>query len=232
MKKKPQHVAIIMDGNGRWARSRGLPALAGHRAGAGAVRRAVEAARELGLSVLTLYAFSTENWKRPRREIEGLFKLLEQYLDGEADKLDEHRIRLSVIGRIDALPPSTREKIKVAIGRTRRNTGLVLNLALNYGGRQEIVDAARLVAAEAKAGALDEAALDEDAFARHLYTAGLPDVDLLIRTSGEQRLSNFLLWQVSYAEFYFLKKMWPDFRKSDLEKALREYETRERRFGG
>jgi undecaprenyl diphosphate synthase len=228
----PRHVAIIMDGNGRWARRRGLPKIAGHRAGAGSVDEITRAAAEAGVGVLTLYAFSTENWKRPKEEVGALFKLLEHYLVKEIARLKKNNIRLSVIGDLKALPQSTREKLAEAIESTKDNTGMVLNIALNYGSRSEIAAAARAIARDVKNGVIRDADIDEGLFSRYLYTRGLPDPDLLIRTSGESRISNFLLWQASYAELYITNKLWPDFRKGDFKKAIREYQRRERRFGG
>ena len=232
LNKIPQHVAIIMDGNGRWAKARHLPKIAGHRAGADSVRQAVEAARESGIKVLTLYTFSTENWKRPDNEVAALFKLLERYLDKEEDKLNENNIKLSVIGDIDGLPGSVRSRIRNVMESTSGNTGLTLNLALNYGSRQEILTAAKRVAQDVVAGRLVPEKIDEDIFSRHLYTNGLPDPDLVIRTSGECRVSNFLLWQIAYSELYIAKKLWPDFKKADFKTAIKEYQRRERRFGG
>ena len=231
-KNIPQHVAIIMDGNGRWARSRGLPKIAGHRAGVKSAEEAVRAAGELGIKVLTLYTFSTENWKRPRREIDALFGLLEEYLDKEEDKFNKNNIKFSVIGNIEGLPESVRKKLKKVIASTKNNTGLTLNLALNYGSRDEIVNAARNIAKDVLAGSLAAEKIDDNLFSSYLYTKDLPDPDLLIRTSGEFRVSNFLLWQISYAELHITKKLWPDFKKQDLEKAVAEYQKRERRFGG
>ncbi|MDD3905443.1 MAG: isoprenyl transferase [Candidatus Omnitrophica bacterium] len=230
--KIPQHVAIIMDGNGRWARAHHLPRIAGHRAGASSVRQVIEAARECGVKVLTLYTFSTENWKRPKDEVDKLFGLLEEYLDKEEKSLNKNNIRFSTIGDIDAMPESVRAKIRKVTASTAGNTGLVLNLALNYGARHEILNACRGIAKAAVAGRLDPEAIDEAGFADYLYTKDLPDPDLMIRTSGECRLSNFLLWQIAYSELYITKKFWPDFKKPDFKKALKEYERRERRFGG
>ena len=231
-KKIPQHVAIIMDGNGRWANARGLPRIAGHRAGAKTVREMVEAAGKLGIKVLTLYTFSTENWKRPQHEISALFKLLGDYLDKEKERLVKNNIKFSVIGDIAALPLNVRDKLNSAIDATKKNTGLTLNLALNYGSRLEIINAIRNIAKDVKEGSLNIDKIDEKLFSDYLYTKDLPDPDLLIRTSGEYRVSNFMLWQISYAELYITKKLWPDFNKSDLKKAILEYERRERRFGG
>ena len=228
----PQHVAIIMDGNGRWARRRGLPKIAGHRAGAKSVDEITKAAAEAGVRVLTLYAFSTENWKRPKAEVGALFKLLEDYLVKEIARLKKNNIRLSVIGDLKDLAQSTREKLAEAIESTKDNTGMVLNIALNYGSRSEIVAAARAIATDVKRGMIKDDDIDEGLFSRYLYTRDLPDPDLLIRTSGESRVSNFLLWQISYAEIYITDKLWPDFRKGDFIKAICEYQKRERRFGG
>ena len=228
----PQHVAIIMDGNGRWAALRGLPKIAGHRAGVKAAQDAIRAARDLGIKVLTLYTFSTENWKRPKREVEMLFKLLEEYLNKAKDKFNENNIKFSVIGRIDALPKPVLEKITDIEESTKNNTGLVLNLALNYGSRPEIVEAVRNIARDVKDGKVLPSDIDEKLFSEYLYTKGLPDPDLLIRTSGEMRVSNFLLWQIAYSELYVTKKLWPDFKKADFKKAVMEFGKRERRFGG
>jgi undecaprenyl diphosphate synthase len=229
--KIPQHVAIIMDGNGRWARKRGLPRVAGHQAGVRTVKEIVRAAGELGIPVLTLYAFSNENWKRPKEEIDVLMQLLDRFIDAEIGTLDREGVQLRTIGRIEALPPRTLAKIREAERRTSGNKKLILNIALNYGARTEILDAVSRILTEARQGAWTNGSLTEQAFSEHLYTAGLPDPDLLIRTSGEMRLSNFLLWQLSYAEIYITKKFWPDFKKADLAEALREYAKRERRFG-
>ncbi len=228
----PQHVAIIMDGNGRWAKERHLPKIAGHRAGVQSVRQAIEAAREVGVKVLTLYTFSTENWKRPKNEVNALFRLLEEYLDKEEKRLKENNIRLSVIGDLSALPEGVKRKLVHAIASTADKTGLILNIALNYGSRSEIVMAAKSIASDLEAGKITTDAIDENLFSGYLYTKYLPDPDLLIRTSGEFRVSNFLLWQIAYAELYVTKKFWPDFKKCDFKKAVTEYQKRERRFGG
>lgn len=231
-KNIPQHVAIIMDGNGRWAKRRCLPKIAGHKAGADTVDRITEAAREMGVKVLTLYSFSSENWKRPKEEVAALFRLLEEYLDKKEAKLNSNDIRLCVIGNISALPQSTQDRLASVMLSTGCNKGMVLNLALNYGARQEIVEAARGISKRVKEGAIDAGDIDEELFSEYLYTRGLPDPDLLIRTSGEFRVSNFLLWQIAYSEFYVAKKSWPDFQKGDFRKAVKEYQRRERRFGG
>lgn len=228
----PQHVAVIMDGNGRWAARRGLPRIEGHRAGVKAAREAMEAAGEAGVKVLTLYTFSTENWKRPRAEVSALFGLLEHYLADEGDKLLKNNIRFQVIGRLSELPGSLRSKLEAEIEKTKNNTGLILNLALNYGGRPEIIDAVRSIAKDVREGKAAPGDIDEKLFADHLYTRGLPDPDLLIRTSGEFRVSNFLLWQIAYSEICVVEKLWPDFKKEDFKKCVSEYQARERRFGG
>ena len=224
----PAHVAIIMDGNGRWAAGRHLPRVEGHRAGIEAVRDTVETSARLGLDVLTLYAFSTENWKRPAAEISTLMVLLKRYLRSELNTLLTNDIRLRVIGRMEDLPPDVQEELIAAIGRTAQNRGMLFNIALNYSGRAEIVDAAR----RAIASGISPDALDEDRFADFLYTAGQPDPDLLIRTSGEMRVSNFLLWQIAYSEIYVTDTLWPDFRRRHMIEAVLAYQKRERRYGG
>ncbi len=226
----PQHIAVIMDGNGRWAKKRRLPRIAGHRAGIRAVRQAVEACARLGVPYLTLYAFSVENWKRPHTEIQLLMALLREYLKKEIGELNEQNISLGVIGRIGELPRPVQRDLQNALGKTRRNTGMRLTLALNYGARTELVDAARALAEQSKRnGSVN---IDEDTFSRHLYTRGLPDPDLLIRTSGELRLSNFLLWQAAYSEIWVTDTLWPDFTQKDLFQAIIDYQKRERRYGG
>ncbi len=222
--RMPRHVAVIMDGNGRWARRRGLPRLLGHRAGAESVREIVRASGEFGISVLTLYAFSTENWQRSPAEVRGLMGLLVRTLRREVKELDSHGVRLRPIGRLEGLPGDVRRELDRTVDRLSKNKGLLLQLALNYGGRQEIVDAAR-------AAVQGGEALTEESLSRRLYTAGVPDPDLLIRTSGEFRLSNFLLWQSAYAEIYVTPVFWPDFRRPELTQALLDYQRRERRFG-
>jgi undecaprenyl diphosphate synthase len=224
----PVHVAVIMDGNGRWAAQRHLPRVEGHRAGIDAVRDTVETAARLGIQVLTLYAFSVENWKRPASEVGTLMLLLKRYLRSELNTLLSNDIRFRVIGRIDELAPDIQDELRVAMERTGKNTGMLFNIALNYGGRAEIVDAARR-AIEAGIRADD---LDEERFAGFLYTAGQPDPDLLIRTSGEMRVSNYLLWQIAYAEIYVTETLWPDFRRQHLLEAVLAYQKRERRYGG
>jgi undecaprenyl diphosphate synthase len=227
----PAHVAIIMDGNGRWAKKRGLPRIVGHKNGAEAVRRAVAASIELGIRYLTLFGFSSENWKRPPSEIDDLMGLLRHYLRGEIAELHKNGVRVRVIGERDKLAPDIVTLIDNAESLTRGNERLHLSMAINYGGRAEIALAARAVAAQVASGALKPEQVDEDCIARHLFTSGIPDPDLLIRTSGEQRISNFLLWQSAYAELVFTETLWPDFAKDDLERALRDYHGRERRYG-
>ena len=232
--KLPKHVAIIMDGNGRWACQRGLPRVAGHQAGVKTVKEIVKAAIEFGVPVLTLYAFSQENWKRPKEEVNVLMSLLEYFIDKEVKNLMKQGVRLRTIGRIEALPRRTLAKVERAAELTKDNEKLVLNIALNYGARTEILDAVRKIMQEHRnnpAWANGSSPLTEELFSHYLYTSGLPDPDLLIRTSGEMRLSNFLLWQLSYAEIYITKKFWPDFGRSDFEKALEAYAKRKRRFG-
>jgi len=227
----PRHVAVIMDGNGRWAAQKHLPRIAGHRAGADAVRRTVESAARLGLECLTLYAFSTENWKRPRFEIRALMDLLVEYLRKELHSLKENNIQFRMIGRSDELHLSVLEQIRKAELATFQNTGLRLNIALNYGGRAEIVDAFRALACEVAAGRLNPAEINEETIHNNLYTNSLPDPDLLIRTSGEMRVSNFLLWQIAYSEIHVTGTLWPDFGERDLLLALSEYQKRDRRYG-
>jgi undecaprenyl diphosphate synthase len=228
----PRHVAIIMDGNGRWARSRNLPAVMGHREGIKTVKRVISSAKKNGVGILTLYAFSTENWKRPKPEVAALMKLLETYLDKETEKLRKDGIRLSVIGDINGLPESVQKRLAKAIYATRDNDAFILNLALNYGSRNEILEAVKMIARDVASGKLNAGALDEKIFSNYLYTKDLPDPDLLIRTSGEMRISNFLLWQLSYTEIYVTKTLWPDFTEEDFERAIISYQERERRFGG
>ena len=230
--KIPQHVAIIMDGNGRWANSRGLPKIAGHRAGVDSAREAISSASELGIKFITLYTFSTENWKRPKNEVTALFGLLDNYIDKESGKLAEKGIRFIVTGDIDGIPEPLRSKLNKTIADTVKNESLTVNLALNYGSRAEIARAARLIAEDVKASKLNVDEIDENMFSQYLYTKALPDPELLIRTSGEHRISNFMLWQISYAEVYITDTMWPDFRKKDLADALVWFGNRQRRFGG
>ncbi len=229
----PKHIAIIMDGNGRWARKRSLPRAAGHRAGVEPVRATVETCARLGIEVLTLYAFSLENWKRPRTEVDMLWRLLRIYLRKELPGLMRNGIRLRAIGRLEALPAAARRELLEAVETTSRNRRLLVNLAINYGGRAEVADAVNAILAGARArGTVDRLHVDERMIAAHLYTAGLPDPDLLIRTSGEMRISNFLLWQIAYAELYVTETLWPDFSRAELLRAILCYQARDRRFGG
>ncbi|MGJ8632938.1 MAG: isoprenyl transferase [Luteolibacter sp.] len=226
-----QHIAIIMDGNGRWAKQRGLPRAEGHRAGAESVREVMDACKEMDIKYLTLYAFSSENWSRPEAEIEALMTLLDHFLDEKAEELDKQNVRLQAIGQIDRLPQSTRERLTRIQEHTKDNDSMTLVLALSYGAREEITQAAKNIAQAAIDGKITPEEITNDLFASHLYTAGIPDPDLLIRTSGEMRISNFLLWQISYSELFIVKKMWPDFRQGDLFAAVEEYKKRHRRFG-
>jgi undecaprenyl diphosphate synthase len=229
----PAHIAIIMDGNGRWARRRNMPRAAGHRAGVEPVRIAVETCSRLGLQALTLYAFSVENWKRPRAEVDMLWRLLRLYLHRELPEIMRNGVRFTCMGRLDGLPDQVRQEIEIAIDATARNRGMRLNVAINYSGRAELVDAVNAIVEDARLeGRLRDLRIDEAAIASHLYTAGLPDPDLLIRTSGEMRVSNFLLWQIAYAELYVTDTLWPDFRRADLLHAILDYQKRDRRFGG
>ncbi|MCX7689751.1 MAG: isoprenyl transferase [Thermoflexus sp.] len=227
MLKIPTHIAIIMDGNGRWAKARGLPRLAGHRAGTENLRRVIEACADLGVRILTIYAFSTENWRRPPDEVYGLFGILEQMIDRELDSLDRNGVQIRHLGTLEGVPERLQQKIRMAIERTKGNSRLILCVAFNYGGRQEIVEAVRRIIADG----VPPEAVDESTISRYLYTAGLPDPDLIIRTSGEMRLSNFLLWQAAYSEFYVTPVYWPDFDREELLKAIEAYSRRERRFG-
>jgi len=227
----PRHIAMIMDGNGRWARERGLPRRDGHQAGAEAVREAVDACVEIGVEYLTLYAFSSENWERPKAEVSALMSLLERFLKTKARELGKEDVRLKAIGRLDLLPARTRKALDQTIAETADNRTLTLILALSYGSREEIVDTAKVLAEKVKSGELTSDQITRDLFSDHLDTAGTPDPDLLIRTSGEFRLSNFLLWQLSYSEIFISCKNWPDFKKSDLHEAVIDYGRRHRRFG-
>jgi len=228
----PRHLAVIMDGNGRWAKQRGLPRVEGHRQGAESVKAVVKAAGELGIKFITLYAFSVENWNRPKDEVDTLMKYLLRFLKRELAEMSKNNIRLQAIGQIWRLPEIIQEQLQKTTQATAKNNGITLTLALSYGGRTEIVDAVRQIAQEVKAGKLDAGEINEQVIAHHLYTHGTPDPDLLIRTSGEMRVSNFLLWQISYAEFVITKTLWPDFGKREFYAALEEYSQRQRRYGG
>jgi undecaprenyl diphosphate synthase len=230
--RMPRHVAIIMDGNGRWAEQRGLPRIEGHRRGVKSVRSTVEEGCRLGLEQLTLYCLSIENWKRPRAELDFLMTLLRKYLVGERAEIMDQNIRFTTIGRRDGLPPKVQREMDENIRLSQDNSGMVLCLAINYGGRTELVDAARQLARMARDGELEPEEIDEDSVSNALYTAGMPDPDLLIRTAGEMRVSNYLLWQISYAELWVTDRCWPDFDRETFHQALRDFAGRERRFGG
>lgn len=225
------HIAIIMDGNGRWAKERGLPRVEGHRAGAESIREVTEACIELGVKYLTLYAFSSENWSRPQNEVDALMKLLDRFLDEKAVELDKQNIRLQAIGELDRLPAATRKRLDRIQEQTKNHQTMTLVLALSYGAREEITAAVRAIAKAAVAGEISPDEIDAKLISQNLYTKDIPDPDLLIRTSGEMRVSNFLLWQISYSEIVIVKKMWPDFRQGDLFGAVEEYNKRHRRFG-
>jgi undecaprenyl diphosphate synthase len=228
----PRHVAVIMDGNGRWAKQRGLPRIEGHRQGAESARTIIRTAGELGVKYLTLYAFSAENWNRPKDEVDALMKYLIHYLKTETPELNKNNVRLEVIGQIYRLPENVQEPLKKSIATLSKNSGLTLVMALSYGSRIEIVDAVRRIAEKARDGKLEPADITEEVISQHLWTRNIPDPDLLIRTSGEMRVSNFLLWQISYAELVITSTLWPDFRKPQFFAALEEYARRHRRFGG
>jgi len=228
----PRHVAIIMDGNGRWAERHGLSHEKGHEAGAKSVRAVVEGSREIGLECLTLYAFSTENWQRPKAEVAALFELLSRYVRLELDNMHSKDIRVTIMGRFEGLSPRTIEDLHHCMELTKHNKSMTCNVAVNYGARAEIVDATKSIAAKVKAGTLRIENINEECFAKHLYVPSLPELDLLIRTSGEVRVSNFMLWQLSYAEFLPMRVLWPDFRKHHLHQAIAIYQSRQRRFGG
>ena len=228
----PAHVAIIMDGNGRWAARRSLPRVAGHRAGAAAVRRTVEAAARAGIGHLTLYAFSTENWKRPRLEVEALMRLLKEFIRKELENIHKNQIRFQMIGRSEGMDPAVLDEVQKAERFTALNTGMVLSIAINYGGRAEIIDACRQIAWEVAAGRLNPDRIDDELLSKRLYTRSMPDPDLLIRTGGELRVSNFLTWQIAYSEIFVTERLWPDFDGEDFLNALIEYQKRDRRYGG
>ena len=231
-KPMPQHIAIIMDGNGRWAKSKGLMRVAGHRVGVQALKNTIIALEELGIGHLTVYAFSTENWKRSKDEVDALMELITEFINKEIDYLDEKGVRVNPIGDISALTPKALESISYAKEKTKHNSHIVFNVALNYGGRQEIVRAAKAICEDVKRDALQIEDIDEALFSSYLYTAGQPDPDLVIRSSGELRISNFLLWQIAYSEFWITNILWPDFKKEDLWQAVWEYQNRDRRYGG
>ncbi|SER56448.1 isoprenyl transferase [Salisediminibacterium halotolerans] len=228
----PKHIAVIMDGNGRWAKKRGLPRVAGHREGMNAIRRMVRLADRTGVEVLTLYAFSTENWKRPKTEVEFLMRLPERFLNAELPELIEKNVRVRVTGEIETLPEYTQRAVKKAAEETSGNTGMILNFALNYGSRSEIIESVKTIYKKVESGEVAFTEIDEGLLSKHLMTAELRDPDLLIRTSGEIRLSNFMLWQLAYAEFWFTDVLWPDFDEKDFNEAVRVYQQRQRRYGG
>jgi undecaprenyl diphosphate synthase len=231
LSRTPEHIAIIMDGNGRWAKKQGQERLFGHNYGVEAVRETLKASKELGVKYLTLYAFSTENWNRPKEEVEGLMDLLVRSIAGEIDELMESNVRLMTIGNTFGLPEACRNELLDAIQKTSKNNGVSLVLALNYSSRWEITNAIKKISQDAKSGKIDPEKVSEELIGAYLTTAGIPDPELLIRTSGEHRVSNFLLWQIAYSEFYFTEVLWPDFKKEDLYKAVLDYQSRERRFG-
>ncbi|MCQ1527963.1 isoprenyl transferase [Lutispora saccharofermentans] len=233
VKKLPEHVALIMDGNGRWAKQRGLPRSFGHKAGVEALREIVTYCSDIGIKILTVFAFSTENWARPAEEVDYLINiLLVEFMKKEIDELNRNNVRIKILGDVEELPSSTKKQIYESIEKTKHNTGLQFNIALNYGGRNEIIDAVKKIARMTLSGEIDESDIDEDLLSGYLYTSGDKDPDLIIRTSGEKRISNFLLWQGAYSELYFSEVLWPDFKKENLIEAIDEYEKRDRRFGG
>ena len=231
-KRMPQHIAIIMDGNGRWAMKRGMPRIYGHRAGVESLREIVKTCSELKMPVLTVYAFSTENWKRPKEEVDALMSLLVEYVYREIEELHKNKVKIRAIGRIHELPESCQEAVRYAMKFTEENTGLNFNLALNYGGRVELTDAVRKIGEKIQNGSIRIDEIDGDLISDNLYTKGLPDPDLLIRPAGDYRVSNFLIWQLAYTEFWYTDVLWPDFKKLDLLKAIYDFQQRERRFGG
>ena len=228
----PQHVAIIMDGNGRWAKERNLPRTMGHKAGVETIRRIIKESDRLGIKYITLYAFSTENWKRPKEEVDALMKLLVQYLKSEVNNLHENNVRLRVLGDIRELPNHCEKEISDAIELTKNNQGLVLNIAFNYGGRDEIINAVKKIVNDFENGKINKDKITEEVFNNYLYTKGIPDPDLIIRPSGEKRISNFLLWQCAYSEFWYSNVNWPDFKEENLREAIMDYQKRNRRYGG
>lgn len=228
----PRHIAIIMDGNGRWAKKRKLPRTMGHKAGVETIRRIIKEAHILGIKYLTLYAFSTENWKRPKDEVSALMKLLVEYLRSELQELNKNGVVINILGDIDKLPKDAQEEVKDAVEITKNNNGIVLNIAFNYGGRDEIIRATKLVSEDVKSGKLNINDINEEIIEKYLYTKGIPDPDLIIRPSGEQRISNFLLWQCAYSEFWYSNVCWPDFKEEHLHEAIYDYQNRDRRYGG
>lgn len=227
----PKHIAIIMDGNGRWANKRALPRVFGHKAGMEALREIVKACSDMGIKILTVYAFSTENWNRPTEEVSYLMNLLIEYMRKEINELNKNKVKIKILGDLSALPQVTREEVEKAVDLTKNNEGIQFNIALNYGGRAEIINACKIIAEQYKEGKISKEQISEDLVSDYLFTAGDYEPDLIIRTSGEKRLSNFLLWQSAYSELVFVEEMWPDFNKKQLEKAILEYQNRDRRFG-
>lgn len=232
MDNMPKHIAIIMDGNGRWAKKRKLPRTMGHKAGVETIRRILKEASNLGVKYMTLYAFSTENWKRPKDEVNALMKLLVQYLRKEINELHKNGVRINVLGDISMLPKECIDEIENSVEKTKNNTGITMNIALNYGGRDEIIRSIKLIAQDVIDGKIEIDSIEEDTVNNYLYTKGVPDPDIIIRPSGEQRLSNFLLWQCAYSEFWYSDICWPDFTEDDLHKAIYDFQQRDRRFGG
>lgn len=228
----PKHIAIIMDGNGRWAKKRKLPRTMGHKAGVETIRRVLKEADKLGIKYMTLYAFSTENWKRPKDEVSALMKLLVQYLRQEIKELHKNGVKINVLGDVSRLPKECQEEIDRAVTKTQNNEGIMMNIALNYGGRDEILRAVKLISEDISKGIIKSSEIDQNTFENYLYTKGIPDPDIIIRPSGEQRLSNFLLWQCAYSEFWYSDICWPDFKETDLHKAIYDFQKRDRRFGG
>lgn len=227
----PEHIAIIMDGNGRWAKKKGFPRVIGHKAGMGALKEVVRTCSDIGVKILTIYAFSTENWKRPKDEVGFLMSLLVEYMKKELMELHQNNVRIKILGDMDILPSDTKVEIERALELTADNNGLQFNIALNYGGRVEIVNACKNIYRDIKSGKIKESEVDESVFQKYLYTGDDPDPDLIIRTSGEKRISNFLLWQLAYSEFVFVDRLWPDFNRESLIEAIAEYQNRNRRFG-
>ncbi len=232
MENIPKHIAIIMDGNGRWAKKRKLPRTMGHKAGVETIRRVLKEADKLGVKYMTLYAFSTENWKRPKDEVNALMKLLIQYLRQEINELHKNGVKINVLGDISKLPLECQKEINSSVIKTENNVGITMNIALNYGGRDEIIRATKLIVEDILSGKIKKEDIDDKIFEEHLYTKGIPDPDIIIRPSGEQRLSNFLLWQCAYSEFWYSDICWPDFKEEDLRKAIYDFQNRDRRFGG
>lgn len=231
LERVPVHVAFIMDGNGRWAKKRGMPRLYGHNAGTETLKKVVKESKRLGVKYITFYAFSTENWKRPEEEVSGLMQILVKFIQSEIDEINANNVKITILGDIEMLPKASKDAVTYAIEETVHNDGLYFNIALNYGGRGEIVNAVKQISKKVKEGELELASIDEACISEHLYTKNMPDPDVMIRTSGEKRLSNFLLWQLAYSEFVFLDLFWPDFTEEVYRNALKEYDQRHRRFG-